>query len=75
MRYSIELVDKGRVQPTIELRVHEEGWDPIEGQVEIATGEAGRHADLDRLNHWRVVEFEHDRLSISYHQLETMLAH
>jgi hypothetical protein len=76
MRYSIERVDKGRVQPAIALRVHEDdAWDPDEGQVEIETEEAGKHADLDLLNRWGLVEFEHDRLSIDYHQLETLLAH
>ncbi|MDP9378668.1 MAG: hypothetical protein M3Q29_00675 [Chloroflexota bacterium] len=76
MRYSIEHIDKGRVRPAIALRVHEdEAWDPRDGQVEIETAEASKHADLERLNRWGVVEFEHDRLSLDYRQLETILVH
>lgn len=74
MRYSIERTDAERTQSAIVLRLQDEGWSPAEGQVEIGTDEAGRHADLDRLRYWRIVEFEPHRLGRSYRTLETLLA-
>jgi hypothetical protein len=74
MKYSIECFDQGRVQPAIALRVQDDAWDPHDGQVEIPNVEAGRHASLDGLKHWGVVVFEHDRMGVSYHYLETMLS-
>ncbi len=74
MKYSIERVDQGRVQPAIALRIHDDAWDLHDGQVEIPNVEAGRHASLDGLKHWGVVVFEHDRMGVSYQCLETMLS-
>ncbi len=74
MKYSIEHVDQGRVQPAIALRVQDDAWDPRDGQVEIPTTEARRHASLDGLNHWGVVVFEHDLMGINYRTLESILS-
>lgn len=75
MKYSIEMVDKGRARQAIVLRAQEDTWKPLSGQVEIDTSEASKHASLEKLGHWKRVEFEHDRLRLDYEALETLLVH